>query len=258
MERGLFRVVTLNVLHDPVTPTWPQRAPLLLAQLCTLAPDIVPLQEVAWPDEQATALAAALGEETGRGYTTHLTGLFAPNGWQEGLALLSRFPVHDSDAFGLPGSEQFCQRARLDVGGRALDVYNVHLDPYSIERVGEQVGAVLAWMGTHIGAGGALLGGDFNATPDSAPIARAEGRLRSAHALRHGHEVARTSPTPFGVERLRQAGRRAAPITVDYLFLSPALSPADVRLVFDRPADDDPLLYPSDHYGLLADLHWTG
>jgi endonuclease/exonuclease/phosphatase family metal-dependent hydrolase len=252
-----FRIVTLNLLHDPRSPTWPERAPLVEAELGSLAPDIVLLQEVAWPDQQATRLAAALRDETGREYAVQLTALLPPNGWQEGLAILSRFPTLDFAELQLPDSGKFCQRARFDLGGKALDVYNVHLDPFSPERVREQVRATLAWMGAHADTAGAILGGDFNATPDRDAIAQVRECLRSAYAVVHGGEPEYTAPTPFGVERQRREGRPSVFETLDYLWLSPALTVIDARLAFARPAHGDSSLYPSDHFGLRGDLRWA-
>ena len=44
------------------------------------------------------------------------------------------------------------------------------------------------------------------------------------------------------------------PDCLDYIWLRGAAAVDDCRLVFDRPAVDDPTLYPSDHLGLAAHL----
>ncbi len=44
------------------------------------------------------------------------------------------------------------------------------------------------------------------------------------------------------------------PECLDYIWVRGAIRVDDCRLVFDRPAVDDPSLYPSDHLGLSARL----
>lgn len=254
-----FRVVTLNILNEPKQSTWPLRAPLVVAELRALAPDIVLLQEVAWPDEQATALAEALREETGDAYTVHLTAHAAAHGRQggEGLAILSRFPVLDRSEYQFPGSERSCQRVCVAVGGKTLDVYNVHLDPGSVKRVGEQVRASLGWMETHIAPDAVVFGGDFNASPDTEAIRQIRLYFQSAYTMVHGQEPAYTVPTPFRIALRRRQNLPVDYLTLDYVFLSSALTAVDARVVFADSPPDDPFLNPSDHFGLCADVQWA-
>jgi hypothetical protein len=42
------------------------------------------------------------------------------------------------------------------------------------------------------------------------------------------------------------------PMCLDYIWLGGAVRATAARLVFDRPAVDDPTLFPSDHVGLVA------
>jgi endonuclease/exonuclease/phosphatase family metal-dependent hydrolase len=44
------------------------------------------------------------------------------------------------------------------------------------------------------------------------------------------------------------------PGCLDYIWVRGSVRVASARLAFDRPAVDDPTLYPSDHLGLLAEL----
>lgn len=230
-----FRVVTLNILHDPPHLTWSKRAPLVEAGLIALQPDIVLLQEVAWPDEQATSLAAVLQASSGHEYTAHVTGLFATTGWQEGLAILSRFPYLEVSELVFPGAEAFCHRVRLDIYGKVVDVYNSHLDPYSEDRRARQITMTMDWMEEFHDADAIIFGGDLNGTPESAEIAPLNATLHSAYAATHGKDPDRI---------------------IDYIWVS---SPLDVRaadLALERPAADNPLLLPSDHLALYADVGW--
>lgn len=230
-----FRVVTLNILHDPPQLTWSKRALLVEAGLIALQPDIVLLQEVAWPDEQASGLADALQTNTGKEYRTHVTGLFATTGWQEGLAILTRYPFDVAELV-FPRAETFCHRVRLDIDGNVVDVYNSHLDPYSADRRTRQITMATAWMKRFHDANGSIFGGDLNATPASTELAPLSATLRSAYAAAHGDDPAHI---------------------IDYLWISSSLTVAAAELALDRPAAHDPLLLPSDHHALCADIGWA-
>lgn len=93
-----------------------------------------------------------------------------------------------------------------------------------------------------------ILMGDMNARPDSETITYARSRLQSAYEAAHGHEPAYTFPTPL---RTDFTGERR---TIDYIFVDTIFNLIDAQLVGDKPHADDPLLYPSDHFGLVATL----
>lgn len=243
-----FRVATLNILHDPPELSWPQRAPLVAAGFRALGADIIVLQEVAWPDEQASDFAEALSASSAIHFAAWITPLITPHGWQESLALLTRYPVLEHAALRYPDAEQFCQRVRLDLGGRAIDVYNAHLDPYSADRRLSQVESILQQMRSQTGVAGSILGGDLNATPRSEEISLLRPSLHSAHASVHGREPTGTYPTPF---------RRSSAIpnqTLDYLWCSSTLTVLNCQTIFGQPAPHDSRLFASDHVGLAAEL----
>jgi endonuclease/exonuclease/phosphatase family metal-dependent hydrolase len=247
-ELACFRVATLNILHDPPKLSWPDRAPLVAEGFRTLDADIILLQEVAWPNEQASDLAETLSLGVASQLSVVITPLITPHGWQEGLALLTRYPVLEYAALRYPRAEQFCQRVRVGIGGGAVDIYNVHLDPYSADRRRTQVMLILRCMRAHEEAAGIVLGGDLNATPESDEIRPLRGSLQSAHVTAHGHEPSGTYPTPFRREP-EIPGR-----TIDYLWHSATLSVRACSLTFNQPDARDPLLVASDHFGLVADL----
>ena len=90
MKHRYLRIMTLNLWGE--NGPWEERLALVGEKLASLQPDVVALQEVREvPDRivnQAEVLAAR-----GRGYQH----VFAPStdwgGGQEGLAILSRFPI---------------------------------------------------------------------------------------------------------------------------------------------------------------------
>jgi endonuclease/exonuclease/phosphatase family metal-dependent hydrolase len=87
-----------------------------------------------------------------------------------GVAILSRFPISESDVHPLTSQlEQTAMaHARVEVGGQSLHVYGTWLGLEADERA-RQLDDALPIIGA---ASPAMLGGDFNATPDSAVYTR--------------------------------------------------------------------------------------
>jgi endonuclease/exonuclease/phosphatase family metal-dependent hydrolase len=98
---------------------------------------------------------------------------------------------------------------------------------------------------------GEIVMGDFNADPLEPVVATMEGAgFRSAHKVANGFEPAVTYPTPL----LEGAQRPRIERCVDYIWFRGDLSVTRSGLAFDRPSSVDPKVYPSDHFGLYADL----
>jgi endonuclease/exonuclease/phosphatase family metal-dependent hydrolase len=124
--------------------------------------DIVTLQEVdtcritSYGVDDALWLSRRLGMH--EVYAPTLEGL-------SGIAILSRFPISESDVHLLTSQlEQTAMaHARVQVGNQLLDVYGVWLGLEAKERA-RQLDDALPIIGA---ASPATLGGDFNATPDS-------------------------------------------------------------------------------------------
>lgn len=249
-----FRLVTFNLLHH--AESWPHRAPLAARQLAALAPDVVALQEVGVPDRQTDMLITALAAATELPYYIASCELHRPDGWSEGLTILSSFPIEASDALEAEGWGKVCLWARLRTpNARALDLYNLHLNPHDAGLRHRQIAAILDWMKAHPGADVRVLCGDFNATPNGGTISLVGNTsLTSAHVAKHGHEPPRTFPTPLRPDVYARAG---AGVCLDYIFVDQAtLTVRDCRVALDQPDTDDPSLFPSDHAGLVADLAW--
>lgn len=88
-----------------------------------------------------------------------------------GIALLSRYPILDSDTLLLPSEleQTGIIWAELDVGGKAVNVFAIWMGLEPEERA-RQLDAALPFLAAHPGP--AAFGGDFNATPDSSIYAR--------------------------------------------------------------------------------------
>ncbi|MGH2587793.1 MAG: endonuclease/exonuclease/phosphatase family protein [Dehalococcoidia bacterium] len=248
-----FRIITFNLWNDP--PSWPQRGPLTARQLAALAPEVVALQEVGVPDQQTEPLIAALAAATELPYQSAGCELHRPDGWSEGLAVLTSFSIEASDALAVEEWGNVCQWVRLRTPeGRALNLYNLHLNPHHDDLRHRQIAAIVDWTAVHPAADARLLCGDFNAIPQGSTVARVrQAGFRSAHAEHHGQEPARTFPTPLRPELYE----RASGVCLDYIWLSPSsLAVRDCRVALDQPDPENTVLYPSDHAGVVADLVW--
>jgi len=75
--------------------------------------------------------------------------------------------------------------------------------------------------------------------------------FRSSYAEANGSDPAVTWPSGIQAEAMDTDGD---PGCLDYLWIRGRVRAMAARLVFDRPAPDDPTLYPSDHFGIVAHL----
>jgi endonuclease/exonuclease/phosphatase family metal-dependent hydrolase len=143
-----------------------------------------------------------------------------------------------------------------------LWIINVHLHSgRAAERVTareEQIKSILAWMApvaSH--ADGIILLGDFNAGPiEPAYRHLLKKGFRSCYLAKHGDEPACTFPGDGkGLLSLTKDNGPAG--TFDYIFMLGNVElaeGAEVGLFADKPSATDITLYPSDHYGVYADI----
>lgn len=239
-----IKIVTLNLRHN--ADHWEARFPLVVDLLRDEMPDIIALQEVFFPVDQAGFIKRALTLPY-RIHTASKTGEHPV----EGIALLSRLPVHNHEIIALPGADRIAQRLHIEKNGRNFYVANTHLHhrPIDSETIRlPQMQTILEWMtGTDTPF---VLCGDFNALPESSTTQAAKARLDSVYEQVHGHEPDRTFPSP-----MRQDAYPGVAITLDYIFYTPeSMRATAARVIGDQPARHDPTLYPSDHYGLSTTL----
>jgi endonuclease/exonuclease/phosphatase family metal-dependent hydrolase len=255
-----LRVVTYNIQGMRPDSNWQVRMYFIVQRLIELDPDIICLQEVCetlgggGADNQARTIATALGSHFGQEYTwsfcqTHI-------GWDqfnEGVGLVSRHPVLASACRQLPTGtfprKVAWHRVQTPLGEvQVLSTHLEHNDAQSAVRLQQAIQArnyALEKLAAHPGSV-AILGGDFNATPQSAPVlaftaAGPDSSFSDAWAGLHPSEDGFTMPAGAPTAR------------IDYLFSrggDQALSPDSCRLVFT--ATYDASHYPSDHYGVLA------
>jgi endonuclease/exonuclease/phosphatase family metal-dependent hydrolase len=240
-----LHVATLNILN--LADRWPERLPLILADMASLQPDLLGLQEVIYVMQQDRIIGAA-GE--GR-YGVHRAWARRP---EYGNSLLVREPLRAEEVDRLElshGRSALRGIVRLP-GGASLLVVVTHLH-HEVDAAGErdaQAAILLDWIDGSPPADAVVAMGDFNADPLEPAYARMQAAgFRSAYAEANGAEPAVTWPSGIIAPAMDTDGE---PGCLDYIWLRGAARPVAARLAWDRPAVDDPTLYPSDHLGISA------
>ena len=249
MPDAQLHVATLNLRN--IADRWPERIALLVQDMAALQPDLIGLQECVFAVGQDRLLGAA-GE--GR-YTSR-------QGWagrpEYGNAVLGKEPLR------LDGGERLelgRNRSALRVpvtlpSGARLDFVVTHLhhevDDEAIRT--EQATKLTGWLDGI--AGPLVVVGDFNAEPVEPTYSlMREAGFRSSFADANGEEPRVTWPSGIQAPGMDLDGE---PGCLDYIWVRGPITVASCRLAFDRPAADDPTLYPSDHFGLAARLRLDG
>ncbi len=243
------RVATLNIRN--IADRWDERLPLLLADTAALAPDLLGLQEVVYVLQQDRLLGAA-GPARYR----------EVRGWagrpEYGNSLLVREPLAFDAYERLDlGMTRSAHRVvvTLPTGARLLmAVTHLHHLVADAEARDGQAAALLAWLddGAAPAADAQVVVGDFNAEPTEPTYARMrDAGFRSAHAEANGAEPAVTWPSGLQAPAMDTDGE---PGCLDYIWVRGPATVRSARVVYDRPAADDRTLFPSDHFGLVADL----
>jgi endonuclease/exonuclease/phosphatase family metal-dependent hydrolase len=166
-----LRVVTLNIWNRQ--GPWLERLPLIREGLLALAPDVVGLQEVlGFPGMPSQADEIA----DGTGWNVHHVPAWnVGGGLTFGNAILSRHPLRDCQSLPLPSPPGYDTRtvafARVDAPHGPFPVFITHLtfQPHLGSARCAQVRALTDHVKRLAPVDGPppILGGDFNADPDS-------------------------------------------------------------------------------------------
>jgi endonuclease/exonuclease/phosphatase family metal-dependent hydrolase len=254
-QAGPLRVLSLNVLHGfPRFEHLARRLDLIAAEIGRQDADIVCLQEVPWHWGSA---ARALARQTG---LNHLYLRANGNRWallfEEGEAILSRFPLRDAAAVELAPQAGFFEH-RVALAATAVTpwgevrVFVSHLTAGNPVANRDQV-ASLADLVAGDTIRPALVAGDFNAREDTPQIQALDwvDAYRVVHPGEEGPTCCIGDLTAGPGELLEKR--------IDYLFLIPGAGPAEVvssRRVFEAPfREGDGWLWASDHVGLMAEI----
>ncbi len=262
-----FRIVTFNLLNKP--SRWDERRILITTELAQLCPDLIALQEVSLPDNNAAWLAEQL-KLAGCGlYTVHVSSKTGPLQGREGIAILSRLPVQRCRTLDLFSQGRVAQLVQVKIDGQSVILANGHFFFHVVDHVERvrQVEHFLNWLGSTQHGIPTIVCGDFNDTPASRSIHLMQQQFTSAHTARHGREPEYTCPTPlkYSFSSVRNVFSRLGNClttgsflpwrgTIDYIFVSSRVNVMECMPVLNQPAPHDDTLYPSDHIGLTATL----
>lgn len=267
-----LRVVTYNLFHGGASSgLWgdddslDRRLEMVVRELKALEPDVVGVQETSigrGRGNVAERLARALGFQYAHAPATPraipgIGGLIVrAMNFSEGPAILSRFPIVASELHELPRCRRWFElrvllRAEIETPWGRLDAYSTHLsrDDCQVERVGQVVR-------TRRGPLPAIVTGDFNATETLPAVAALTNGAGFVDTFRAANP---TAPGPTVWQRL-EAPEPTVFRRVDYVFLLPGTRvPGRVAaswVVLDAPgrSPDGAVLWPSDHYGVLAEI----
>jgi len=268
-----LRVVTFNMFHGGAasgltgnTARLDTRLDLAVRELRALDPDIIALQEASAGQgrgDVVARLAAELGlhhvhaPATSRAFSLGPVNRFVVwlLGFAEGPAILSRFPIAGWEVHDLPRCAQALDprvllRVAVTTPWGVLDVYSTHTtrDACQHRRVADLVAARRGTLPS-------VVMGDFNAVEGGAAIAA----LADA-GLVDAFRAANPAGTGSTVWQQIEAPESTVVRRVDYVFVLPGTK-VDVQVRASRVVLNTPgrlangaALWPSDHYGVLADL----
>jgi len=240
-------VATLNILN--LADRWAERLPLILADMGALQPDLLGLQECVYVMQQDRLIGAAGEGRYG-----------VARGWagrpEYGNSLLVREPLAAAEEDRLDlGLDRAAHRAVIALpGGTSVLVVVTHLHHLGPDESvrDEQARQLLEWLTTAPPTDAQIVMGDFNADPAEPAVARMlTNEFRSAYAEANGSDPVVTWPSGLQAPAMDTDG---SPECLDYIWIRGDVRVASARLAFDRPAADDPTLYPSDHLGIAAHL----
>jgi endonuclease/exonuclease/phosphatase family metal-dependent hydrolase len=266
-----LRLVTFNVMHGGPWSTFTgedgrleARLAMIIERLRALDADVIALQEspvTRRRGDVAARIAVALGlhhvhaRATERVFPVRVLGrlIVGALGFVEGPAVLSRFPIVHSEVHDLPRCRRWLDprvvlRADVRTPAGVLAVFSTHTsrDDCQTRRVAEVAA----------GAGGpAVVMGDLN-TVDSAPAFAAFREQGFVDAFR----TANPAEPGLTVWQRIEVAEPTVFRRVDYVLLraGDGLGTEVVasRVVLDSPgrSEEGRALWPSDHYGVLAEV----
>jgi len=208
----------------------------IAAVLRDVGADIIALQEVIGPGPRGQSHVQEIGAALGMGW------VMAParrlRSQQFGNVVLSRFPIvhHAQHDLSWKTCEERClQRVDVDVHGRLLHVYNVHLGTAILERRHQAERLATIVSDRHVG-GPKIVLGDFNEWMKGLTTTLLSAKLKSVD-LRNYLNRRRTYPGLFPILHL------------DHIYYEGRVDVVGVELLRTRLS-----LVASDHLPLVADV----
>jgi endonuclease/exonuclease/phosphatase family metal-dependent hydrolase len=279
MARLAIKALTFNVYHGyPLCAHIEKRFGLVAGALEREAPDVAFLQEISvsklyghLPARLVDVLKSA-GLEYHLAYSPANGSIEAGGAFEEGSAILSRWPIAAAEVRRLASAhpvwreqhgyeyEEFriAIRAALEVRhGVRLDVFGTHITDADAGETTSPRALQIADLATFVAERPhrelpAIVGGDFNACPDSEEITT----LAQA-GFADVCDGCDPGPTNDRDDRDLEDPRDTANQRIDYLFSAGGnVGVRDVRLFLERAVEVEPgkFLWASDHSGIVADL----
>jgi endonuclease/exonuclease/phosphatase family metal-dependent hydrolase len=266
LRDGRLRVLTWNLWWR--FGPWERRRPAIAATLDALRPDVACLQEV-WGEPGGTSLAAELAGELG--YSHAYAARLRLDGVEMGNAVLSRWPITTSEETPLPAppvaeEQRLVLRADVDGPRGPFQVFSTHLNwrfDHSAIRQDQVRTIAEAVAAARPRTFPPVVGGDFNAEPDSDEIRMMTGRaaVPVENLVFHdawdaagdgGPGFTWSNTNPYAAVNL-EPDRRIDYVLVGWPKEGGAGSVTRCEVVGTEPVDG---VVPSDHYGVLAELRY--
>jgi endonuclease/exonuclease/phosphatase family metal-dependent hydrolase len=253
---GALHVVQLNMLHEfPRFAHLEERVDLIVEELRRLEADVVLLQEVPWTPDTGS-LAAELARRTGMNYVyRRANGNRRGILFEEGDAILARFPMRDTASVRLPRGDEFFQNriavaTTLDTPPGPVRVVTTHLSGEPPHVPAKQIEALRRFARSPAPGMPVVVGGDFNVHPDSPSLVALAGEWTDVLAAADPPD---TAPTCC-VDALTAMAGDALRDRVDYLWLAgTGPSIVEAHRIFVRATRvEGGWLRASDHVGLFA------
>ncbi len=259
----MIKVITINILFE--LDEWDRRRTLLVNELAAEQADLIALQEANLKENTGIWLAEQLGMQ----YIQIVPfQKVSPHGIPYGIAILSRHSFIQQQTLDLQSQGRFAQFVEVAPANQPLVFCNGHYfwHPGTHPERDRQVQRLLDWLEQLPDEMPVVAVGDFNGTPETSAIALMRKHFVSAYAAQHGQEPDSTCPTPLArrnkgkflrhIWRNLKVNHTLIPWhgTLDYIFINQHLQVADCRLILTKPASGSRTLYPSDHFGIAADL----
>jgi endonuclease/exonuclease/phosphatase family metal-dependent hydrolase len=254
-EKSMIKVVTINVLSDLDQEFWTERRDLLVKGLKEINPDIIGAQEI--------------NSETSYFLAQNLNLPYIYKLEQKGIAILSRYPFIQQEAIDLKTQGRFAQLVKLEVNNKQFIFLNGHYfwRPGSCQERMEQFKLLVDNITRLLPELPIINVGDFNAVPKTKEIKFLRNYFTSAYEHYHGSEPEYTCPTPLKKTRPLTIiiAKRIANIilnrqlkpwrgTLDYIFINKLVKVKHCQSILTEASPENPLIYPSDHFGIAADL----
>jgi len=198
--------------------------------------DVIALQEVIGAGPVGSGQAEEIGAALGMGWVMNCVRTLRQH--QFGNVVLSRYPISHQSSYDLTWrtcEPRNCQRADLDINGRLLHVYNVHLGTAVLERR-YQAGRLAAFVHDRRVTGPKIILGDFNEWMKGLATKTLSSLFESVDISQH-LKRRRTYPGLFPVVHL------------DHIYYDGKVEVVSVEMPRTRKA-----LMASDHLPLVANL----